>query len=219
MKKVRLIVFFIGICNFIYSQQQKVVDSLYLEDQLYLSTSYTFFADRPEGMRQSGFSGEFSGGFIKDIPLNKRRNVALGIGIGYAYNVYNSSLKITEEDFSIAADYNKNRLHTHLLEFPIEVRWRNSNPTRYSFFRIYGGMKFSYVLHSKSNYEDNTMNISYKTISEIQKFQYGLHFVIGYGIWNLYTYYALQPMFKGVTISNQELNVSRLTVGIKFYIL
>lgn len=223
MKSSKLILFFIGICNFLYSQQHEVIDSLYLEDQLYISAAYTFLTKKPENMKQVGVSGEFSGGFVKDIPFNKRRNIALGVGIGYAYNFYNSNLKITKNNgttFSIVSGgYDTNRLHTHFLEFPIELRWRNSRPTRYSFFRIYGGVKFSYLLHSKVSYADKNTNMSFKNIPEIQKFQYGLHFVIGYGAWNLYTYYALQPFLKDAVISKQKIDISRFTIGLKFYML
>lgn len=211
----------LGFTQIIFAQQP--IDSLYLEDQLYLSTAYTFFLKSPSQFSQAGFSGEFSGGFIKDIPVNKQRNIAFGIGVGYAYNVYNSNLKLSTvgggTQFSIADTYIKNRWHTHLVEFPIELRWRNSTPTRYSFMRIYGGLKFSYLLHSNSSFIDESSRVSLKNSSEIQKFQYGIHFAIGYGTWNLYTYYGLQPLFKNAVLSNKKLTLSRLTVGLKFYLL
>lgn len=211
----------LGFMQIIFAQQP--IDSLYLEDQIYLSTAYSFPLRSPSQFSQAGFSGEFSGGFIKDIPVSKQRNIAFGIGVGYAYNVYNSNLKLStvggKTQFSIADIYTKNRLHTHLIEFPLEFRWRNSTPTRYSFMRVYGGVKLSYLLHSKSNFVDNTSSIAIKNISEIQKFQYGIHLAIGYGTWNLYTYYELQPLFKNAVLSNKKLTLSRLTVGLKFYLL
>ncbi len=58
------------------------VDSLYREDQFYFGLNINLLGDLPEGVSQSGFAGGIIGGFIRDLPLNKRRNVALGAGIG-----------------------------------------------------------------------------------------------------------------------------------------
>ncbi len=211
--------FFIGYFHFGYAQQKAVIDSSYLEDQLYLSVAYTFLTQKTSGVSQSGLSSEISTGFIKDIPLNKKRDFALGIGLGYAYNLYNSNLKITSNNIDIADSYDTNLLHTSWVEIPFEIRWRNSTPTKYSFFRFYAGVKFSYLFYSKSLFEDERETISLRNNSQINKFQYGLHFAIGYGSLNLYALYNLHPLFKKKSNIVNQSNTSQLTIGIKFYML
>ncbi|MBS9768467.1 MAG: PorT family protein [Flavobacteriaceae bacterium] len=208
---------FVCLGYFHFSNAQKtetVVDSLYLEDQLYLSAGYTFLTNRTPEVSQTGFSGEISTGFIKDIPLNKKRNFALGIGAGYAYNIYSSNLKINDNSVEIATVYDKNKLYSHWLEIPLEIRFRNSTPTRFSFYRFYAGLKFSYLFYSKSSFQDEKVVVSLKNNLQIDKFQYGLYFATGYSTFNLYVLYHLKPLFKK---TNQS-NASQLTVGLKFYI-
>lgn len=224
MKQLFTFIFCIKfLCLTVNAQENKaVVDSLYLEDQLYVSAGYTFMLNKPSKMKQSGFSGEISTGFIKDIPLNKKRNLGIGIGLGYAYNIYNNNLKLLtvgkDSNFTIVDNYRKNRIYTHRIEAPFEIRWRGSTATKYSFFRVYGGVKVSYLLHSKSSFSNENSSFTTNDVP-IEKLQYGLHLAIGYGTLNLYTYYSLQPLFKNSTLAGNKVDISRLTIGLKFYIL
>src|SRR4030065_599486 len=88
--------------SFVKPQAQVINDSIidikYLEDQLYISLAYNILGNKPATISQNGFSGGFSLGFIKDIPLNARRNIGFGVGVGYAYNVYVQNLKISREN-------------------------------------------------------------------------------------------------------------------------
>ncbi len=214
-KYILISLFCIGYFHWGNAQQKEaVIDSLYLEDQLYLSVGYTFLTQKTSGINQTGLSGEISTGFIKDIPLNKRRNFALGIGVGYAYDVYNSNVKISQNSVGIATSYDKNRLYTHRIEVPLEIRFRTSTPTKFSFFRLYTGVKFSYLFHSTSSFKGNEQSLVLKNNSQIEKFRYGLHLAVGYGRLNLYMLYNLNPLFK----KDVSPNFSQLTMGMKFYI-
>ena len=100
MGKYLLLIFLLF--SFVKPQAQvnndSIIDLKYLEDQLYISLTYTILGNKPATISQNGFSGGFSLGFIKDIPLNERRNVGFGVGVGYAYNVYVQNLKISREN-------------------------------------------------------------------------------------------------------------------------
>ena len=74
-----------------------VVDSLYREDQFYLGFTYNILTDMPENLSSSGFSGGFHLGFIRDFPINERRNLAIGTGLGWSINTYGQTLFIGEE--------------------------------------------------------------------------------------------------------------------------
>ncbi|HEY9169643.1 MAG TPA: porin family protein [Lutibacter sp.] len=200
-----------------------IIDFKYLEDQLYLSLTYTIIVNQPATISQNGLSGGFSFGFIKDIPLNERRNVGFGIGVGYAYNGYVQNLKITQENqnslFELAEDYKINRLGISSIEMPIEFRWRTSTPEKYSFWRVYGGVTFSYLVSSKSKYIDSDVVLTTKNISEINRIQYGATLATGYGNWNLYFYYGLSPLFKDALFNGQNIDLRDMRIGLKFYIM
>lgn len=220
-----LIIFFL--LSFAKPQAQVNKDSIadlnYLEDQLYLSITYSFLNNKPATISQNGFSGGFSLGFIKDIPLNEQRNVGLGIGIGYAYNVYVQNLKISRENktslFELAEDYKINRLGIKSLELPIEFRWRTSTPQKFSFWRVYGGIKVSYLISEKTKFENADVLITTKDIPEFNKIQYGIILAAGYSTWNLYFYYGLSPFFKSAVFNDKNLDLKDISVGLKFYIM
>lgn len=224
MRKFWIILFFLIISVKLQAQDNKdTADLKYLEDQLYLSLTYNVLTSKPNLINQNGFSGGVSFGFIKDIPLNKQRNIGFAIGVGYAYDVYIQNLKITRENqttvFQLAQDYNTNRFGVSALEVPLEIRWRNSTPQRYKFLRVYGGIKVSYILTTKTKYSDNTEILNTRNISEFNKIQYGLTLATGYGTWNLYMYYGLTPFFKDVSFNSEELNMKNFNIGLKFYIM
>jgi hypothetical protein len=123
----------------------KVEDSLYREDQFYIGVSYNLLGKKPMNLSQTGFSSGFHLGFIRDMPINKKRNVAFGIGLGISSNSYNQNLLIDKDNlgnstYSILdgnGTFIKNKFSTHLIELPFEFRWRTSTPTEYNFWRIY----------------------------------------------------------------------------------
>src|SRR5690606_33032238 len=112
------------------------VDSLYREDQFYLGFTYNILTDMPSNLSSSGFSGGLHLGFIRDFPINKRRNVAIGTGLGWSINSYGQTLFIgeepnTEESIFLSLEdldlnYDRNRFTTHSVEMPIQFRWRTS---------------------------------------------------------------------------------------------
>lgn len=225
MGKYCLLIFLLF--SFVKPQAQvnndSIIDLKYLEDQLYLSLTYTILANKPATISQNGFSGGFSLGFIKDIPLNERRNVGFGAGVGYAYNVYVQNLKISRENqttlFELAEEYKTNRLGINSIEMPIEFRWRTSTPEKYGFWRVYGGVKFSYLVNSKTKFIDSDVTLTTKNIPEMNRIQYGATLATGYGNWNLYFYYGLSPLFKDAVFNGQDVDLKDIRIGLKFYIM
>ncbi len=204
------------------------VDTKYREDQFYFAVTYNLLSNKPNGMSQSGFSNGFQLGFIRDMPINEKRTLAIGLGLGIASNSYNHNLMITKVDddynYSIIDEseitYNKNKFSTYLIEMPFEFRWRQSTPTEYKFWRIYTGFKLSYVLANRYKFRGSTGDVTYSNIDDFEKWQYGITFGAGYATWNFYIYYGLNPIFNNtVYIDQQSLDVSDLKIGLIFYIL
>ena len=199
------------------------IDASYLEDQLYLALTYNSIINGPIELAQNGFSGGFATGFIKDIPLNNKGTFGLALGLGYQYNVYIQNLKISKEGdnnvFSIAEDYKTNWLRLHAIDVPFEIRWRNSTLNKYKFWRVYTGIKASFIFNSKSKFSDLNETILINNISEIRKIQFGIIFSAGYSTWNLYVYYGLNPILENVDLNAEQLHFKDIRIGLKFYIM
>lgn len=202
------------------------VDSLYKEDQFYAGVTYNLLGKKPVNLKQSGFSLGFQLGFIKDMPINKRRNLAFGLGLGYSANSFNQNLLINRESneltYSILAEetFTKNKFSSHLIEVPFEFRWRSSSPLNYSFWRIYTGFKVSYVVAHTTKHNGDLGNIKFRDIEDFNKFQYGFTLSLGYDTWNIYMYYALNPIFSdNVILNGEQLNMNTIKIGLMFYIL
>lgn len=213
-----------------FSQESnlKEVDSLYKEDQFYIGVTYNLIGKKPENLSQSGFSTGFYFGFINDMPINKERDVAIGIGLGYSINSFNQNLLISKDNlgsysYSLLNDnstYSKNKFYNHVIELPIEFRWRTSTPTEYNFWRIYTGFKLGYVIANASKFKGDSGSFKHHSISDFNKFQYGLTLSAGYNTWNIYLYYGLNPIFsKDVLLNGNTIDINAVKVGLIFYIL
>ena len=203
------------------------VDLNYLEDQFYVGLTYNFILNKPADINQQNLSYGLQLGFIKDLPLNSSRTFALGVGMGYAVNSYYTNLSIVElaNDFQygiVDSDLGakRNKLETHLLEIPIEFRWRNSTPTEYKFWRLYLGAKLGYAFGSRSKLVTDSGKDSFY-VTDVEKFRYGLMANFGYNTFNIHVYYALNNLFKdGLSLdTGQDLTFTPLRIGFIFYIL
>ena len=199
------------------------IDEKYLEDQVYVAFTYNLLVKKPEGINQNGLSGGFGVGFIKDLPLNKKRNFGVGLGLGYGMNIYIQNLKITETNntvsFDKAEDYFSNKITKQSIDVPLEFRWRTSDAVNFKFWRVYAGMTVSYVFDLQTNFRDENGMLKTHTIDEVEKLQYGLNVAAGRGTWNFYIYYALSKMFKNASYNQKPIDIYDVNFGLKFYIM
>ena len=172
----------------------------------------------PDRISQSGFSFGLGGGFIKDFPLSKKRNIGLGAGLGYGFNNYYFNVELdvaTPTENEVTLKNNKIVLHT--LELPIELRFRNSTATKYKFWRFYPGFKVAYVFANNTSF-GKTEDFDVSDIIEINEFIYGLTFSAGYNKWNLHLYYGLNELFNETGVNNYDISISDFRIGLIFYI-
>jgi len=218
-----------------YSQGDRVdrhfseVDSLYREDQFYIGVGVNFLLDRPVGVRQSGFSGGLHFGFIRDMPLNKRRNLAIGIGLGLSFNTYTQNVFIDEDSngetiFEVIdrnENFNENRFRTHLVELPFQVRWRSSSiGDDSSFWRIYSGVNFGYIYNFRSIFSQNGISIEQNDVEDLNRFRTFFYFSFGKSKINFFFKYSLNPIFDGkLQNTKEDLGIEEIKAGIVFYIL
>ena len=211
----------------LWAQQTTTLNERYLEDQFYIGLTYNALLERPQGVDQRSLSYGLQGGFIKDIPLNRQRTFALGFGVGYGINSYYSNLVALsvngEIEYEVSTDiegFRRSKVETHSLEFPIEIRWRNSNPQDYKFWRVYPGIRMGYTFSSRSKLATDSGKDAFQN-EDLRTFQYGAMLNLGYNTFNLHVYYGLNSLFNDDvrTIEGEELGMKPLRLGLIFYIL
>jgi len=204
------------------------IDNNYREDQFYASITYNLLANNPETISSDGFSTGYHFGFIRDMPINQKRNWAIGIGFGISSNSYNSDLVITEnisginlqQTNSSFGNITKNKFTTYLIDVPLEIRWRTSTPTDYKFWRIYSGIKFSYLVYNSAKLKSELLDQNLSNLDIFNRFQYGLTLSAGYGTWNFHVYYGLNSIFKDTAqLNGNAINSQAVKIGLIFYLL
>jgi len=207
----------------------KVIDENYREDQFYLAITYNLLADKPSNVSQTGFSSGFHLGFIRDFPLNEKRNFGLGLGLGASINSYNHNIFVSKNDSGeieyinlsdADISYTKNKFSTYLVEMPLEFRWRTSTAEEYKFWRIYTGFKVGYLLSSSTKFKGELGTVKNNNIKDFNDFQYGVTFSAGYNTWNFHLYYSLNPILsKDAQLTEQAIDMFAVKFGLIFYIL
>lgn len=225
MKKV-IVVFAIFSATFSFAQKDSLaLGEHYADDQLYFLMSYNQLFNQPNTVKASGFSYSLSTGFIKDIILNNSGSFSLGLGVGYSYDFFNHGLKVSRSNgqtsFEIDNALISNKLLSHNIEFPLEFRWRNSTAQKYSFWRIYAGLKASYNFANTFRFDDGTNISTFKNIPEFTNWQLGLTLSVGYDAFTAQMYYGLNSIFSDAKISgtNEDINTKILKVGLIIYLL
>ena len=210
-------IFFVSI-GFSQSETKPVVDSLFREDQIYVSISYNILQKTPDNFNQYSFSTGLSAGFLRDFPISENRHWAIAPGIGYSFNDLKQNIDFSSISNGSETEIVKSRILLHYIDLPLEIRWRNATPDSHKFWRIYGGFMASYLLNGKFKYEGSFGSGTENINDLLNKFQYATYLTFGFNTWNAYIHYGLNPFFdKNKTAT--ENNVTTLKIGLMFYIL
>lgn len=226
---ILLILFLIG--SGVLAQDSLSVkgDAKYREDQFYLGFTYNVINKVPRGVNVKGLSGGIHFGYLRDMPLNKRRNIAIALGAGLALDQFGQTLFIGEDAneetiyriLNSDVNYKKNRLNTATLEVPIEFRWRTSTATNYKFWRVYGGLRMGYTYWYRSYFRQPDNEVAQTDIPEFQNLNLAATLSAGYGTFNFYINYSLTPFFEGAITEDtkERIRFQPIKLGIIFYIL
>lgn len=224
LKQLSLLMCFFSVFSF--SQTKDTINNTkYLEDQLYLGLNYNIIDININDFDMKGLSNSIALGYIRDIPFNKQRNFGIGIGLGYGRSTYYQNLKIFKNNNKTVFEslggtpFDKNKFSFHAIEMPFEIRWRTSTASKYKFWRVYTGLKMSYIFTSNAVYKNGSDKSRITNFSEVNNFQYGITLSAGYGTWNLNLYYGLRDFFNNAIINNQALEMRDLRIGLIFYML
>lgn len=215
----------------LFSQEEnadtKIDDPKYREDQFYIGISYNFLENKAVGMSQQGLSGGLHVGFIRDFPINKQRNIAFGIGLGYSNNSYNHNLFVKEEGGSVSyqilnsdvVGFSKNKLNIHVAEIPLQFRWRTSTSENYKFWRVYTGVKIGYVFNSIVKYKGGLGDFKQNNTPHLNRLRTTADISFGWNTWNFYVAYSLNSLFSDQAIvSGEVIDITEIKFGLMFYL-
>jgi len=196
----------------------------YLEDQIFFQFTYIILKNLYPGIVQQGFSNSVAFGFIRDIPVNRRRNIGFGAGFGYERSIYYQNLKIEADPETgeirytlLRPDsYRLNAFGIKRLVFPLEFRLRGSTAEKFKFWRFYGGITWAYTVGAFSDYENDRVSLRYRRLKHLpSRFQYGLHAYAGYADLNAYLYVGLNDLFSpDVKIENRHVPLQDIRFGV-----
>jgi len=233
MKKVFLLYCLCMCTSFSIAQEQEIwnklgsekdslahVDFKYREDQFYFGLSHTLMQDKPGGFTPSSVSLGVDFGFLRDFPINKSRTVAIAPGFGFSYQNLRNNFGLAEDgSYTVLDAFKRNSLSIHMLEFPIELRWRNSTPYSHKFWRTYVGFKASYVLGNRLKTVTENYSLTTRGDENINNWLYGMYVGAGFNTWNFYAYYGLNTIYKEAPLKGETENLRLFKVGVIFYIL
>ena len=83
---------------FVYLGYTQENPQRYREDQIYFSFYYNSLGDNLNNFKENKFSTSINFGFIRDIPLSKSGNFAIGLGLGIGINTFNNNLKLSNSN-------------------------------------------------------------------------------------------------------------------------
>ena len=224
MKKLLIFLMLLPLISFGQEKLKDVDLTFYREDQIYFGTSFMLLNSNQEKFKRQGISKHFQLGFVRDIPIISSGKLAIGLGLGYSFQDYNSNLvrfNINNGSSIYIVNYTlnqKSKLSFNFIEFPISLRWRNSSPDNHQFWRVYTGFKLQRNFLSKLKYSSGyTKNIS----NEVNNWKKELYLSFGYNTWNFYFSYDLNQVMKNLRsqYSGKPFNITSLKIGLIFYIL
>lgn len=232
MSRILFILFFI-VSSFCVAQREVstssiAIDEKYREDQFYVNFTYNAVFGIPDSFRSRGLTGGFSFGYLRDMPLNKTRNIAIALGAGlsidqYGHNLFIGETNANESIFTVLrgnVSFDNNRFSTATIEIPLELRWRTSTAEKYKFWRIYSGVRVGYTYWYKATFSQATNEVIQTDIDEFDPVRVAATFTFGYDKINFFAAYSVNPFFKDTTtIQNEEITFQPLKLGFIFYIL
>ena len=216
----------------LFAQKELALDSLdtkYREDQFYFGITYNALVNAPEFVDSRGLTGSVHFGFTRDMPINRRRNLSVALGVGASFDEYGTTLFIGEDELNrtifaslsnSGSTYDVNRFSTASIEVPLEFRWRTSSAQNYKFWRFYAGLRLGYSYWDKSSFKQDGNTVIQTDIPEFNNMRLGATLSIGYNTVNFYGYYGITPLFdNAITTNGTPIQMSALKLGLLFFFL
>jgi hypothetical protein len=194
-------------------------------DRLIMDLTYnTWTGDQPTFSTHANSIG-LNTSLLADIPLSKKNNVSLGVGISHSlfkidHNndyVFSTSSNQTSYTHKSELDYfDKCQLLGNSLSVPVEIRFRAPH---WRHVKFHLGVKVGYQLniYSKTvrNGENGKRIIYDYNFGDINRFIYSLHARIGVRNWALFASYQFNSLFSNA--SSTKLNLVQFGLSLSLF--
>ena len=197
-------------------------------DRIIVDFTWTQWLEQVQGVDQGIFSFGISALWMKDIPLGKRSNVAIAMGLGFdSHNFHHNG----EFEFTTNADgstftslvsrngateLKKNKYALNYVDVPFEFRLRTMNKTtekkmKYN-FRFYLGFKAGILVNDHLKISDNISKRKIFDLPNTLPYRYGPTIRVGLNKIAFVGFYSLTTVFK----QNQGTSLTPFNVGISW---
>jgi hypothetical protein len=197
-------------------------------DRIIVDFTWTQWMEQVQGVDQGLYSFGISAIWMKDIPLGKRSNIALGLGLGFdSHNFHhNGEFEFTTNpDGSTftslvsrngAVDLKTNKYALNYVDVPFELRLRTMNKTteeRMKFnFRFYLGFKAGILVNDHLKISDNVSKRKIFNLPNTLPYRYGPTLRIGFNKISFVGFYSLTSVFK----ENKGTSLTPFNVGVSW---
>jgi hypothetical protein len=196
-------------------------------DRIVVDITWTQWLESIEGVEQGVYSFGIGAYWMKDIPLGKKSNISLAIGLGFdSHNFHhNGEFEFTNlNDGGVYTDLvsrngsstlEKNKYAVNYVDLPFELRLRTMNKTieermKYN-FRFYIGFKAGVLVNDHLKIEDATSKRKIFNLPNTLPYRYGPTLKIGINKLSFVAFYSLTTLFKegqGVAITPINIGLS-----------
>ena len=196
-------------------------------DRIVVDANWNHWLNTPNGVDQGYYSFGVSTYWFKDMPIGKKSNFALALGLGFdSQNIHHNGQFIFEQDIdgniftdlvSLPEDYiiYKNKIALNYVDVPFEFRFRTMNKTiedRMKFnFRFYVGFKAGVLVNDHLKIKDSETKIKVFNIPNVLKYRYGPTIRLGFNKIAFNAFYSLTNVFvedKGVVLTPYSIGIS-----------
>lgn len=214
------------VCSLSTAQQDPNLPSLYREDQIYIGASFMGLIQSNTEENPAGLSSHFHFGLVRDMPLNAKGNWAIAGGLGFqTQRIITAVMYEFGPDEQPLRFYGQGKTESQIqtrfgvqsIEVPLVLRWRTSTPTRYQFWRIYGGLKWFWNLKTKVV----GLPKSFDTQEYFNRTHLESFVSFGYNTWNFYVSYPIQKVVNPIPLEDGSApyDFNLIKVGLIFYLL
>ncbi len=202
MKKLWSIILllFIGSSAFATdSIYHKVRKRLLSEDMVVFDLVSNIWLTTPTGISQKPLQSiGYNISLFKDWPLG-HSSFSIAAGIAYSVeNIQNNGQLLYTTNatqtflYPMQVPYKSNSICLQWFEVPLELRLRNKGNGP---FRFYLGAKAGLNVTSYYQFIDNDTKLREYNIKNLNWYRYGVYARLGYGHFNLFSYYSLSELF------------------------
>jgi hypothetical protein len=192
-------------------------------DHLSFNINYNNWVHNIKGLKTQPYSLGFDLTIYKDIPLSKSGKVSFAYALNYSFNSihHNGDISyitdtVTSNLYTTISESNssfvRNKLTTHYLEIPLELRFRKISKPK---IRFYMGFKAGVLMGIHTTRVTKETKYKQYRLKNSLPYRYGPTLKVGVGKINIYGFYSMTPLFE----EGKGDALNQFSIGLSFFAL